>query len=100
MLEERCIVGPGAERADAKIPSFFYLAPVRHSRPDKLPGAPSFGDRSFGFRILHLTCNLIYKTFEGMRALGAEEAAIVTVAVDVYCGVLAQFLGMRFGPLC
>ena len=98
VIEESSEIGPGAEGFDPQIGTLPQLLAIicfciRDLRKmlTLLHGHP-------GFRIFDIACDSVDELLEAVRPSHLEESAIVSVGIDINCGVPAQLLGVRFNP--
>ena len=99
VLEERREIRTGTERRDAQVAALANLLTLlggfRRGDFMKLVALPR---RQLCFRIGDVARDLVGEFFECVRAFDAKIAAAVAVGIDVGHGVLAQFVGVLFGP--
>src|ERR1700724_1361798 len=83
MLQERRVVGAGAERADPEVWTFARVLPLIGRAADDRPGLPPLPDTDRGFGIADIPGDAVDEALERMRSGGVEEAAAVAVGVDI-----------------
>src|ERR1700692_22078 len=105
MIEKSGEVGARTERTNAQVRSLpYFLAILRRFRFGNrielcaLPNRHLISSRS-GFRILNTPPYSINKLLQTMRPVHIQNAAVISIRIDVDSRMLAQLVGMRFHPL-
>src|SRR5258708_22617001 len=101
VIEERRVVGPGAERADAQVGAGARFVALRRRRVQvgQASGLHPFPHRQLGLGIFDLTRHAVDELFERVRALHTQNAAAIAIGIDVDYALALELLAVRLGPL-
>src|SRR2546425_985597 len=101
MIEKDRVVGSGSQSPNALIePAGDLLFLVVRLGPLESPGAHPLPEGLARLWVGDIPGHVVEQALQRMRSGGAQNALRVAVGVHVGDGLLVQFFGMLFAPLC
>src|SRR5579871_3145655 len=99
MVEKRCVVAAGTERADAEIGAGARVLALFRTPFYKTSSVAALPHRDILFRISNVAGHGVHKFLQRVRAFHGKKAASIAVRIDVKSGMLLEFVAMILSPL-